>query len=103
MIRAIALFFALALGACTLDIAPSIPEVSSGGTLVIADPRAKAVLELEGSSQNPDLDCEAVCPTRSHATIDSCHPTRIDPRMARHVAHRGGAEAAWIVCYYEAD
>ena len=101
--RAFAAILWLVVASCTLDVAPSIPEAPSGGTLVVGDLRGEELLAREGYGRDPHLDCAAVCPAHPPGVLDRCHPTRIDPRTARHVAHLGGPETRWIVCYYEVE
>ena len=88
---------------CTLDASPSIPQATDAGTIVVPDVRSDAQLVHEGYGSVPVDDCVSVCPRRQAREITACHPTILEPRLARHRAHLGEPITAWVVCYYEVE
>lgn len=89
--------------ACTLDIPPSVPEVTSGGTLVVPDRGSDQLRELDGYGSEPIRDCESACPRRDRMHVETCHPAAVEPRVARHRAHLGERVDSYVLCYYEVD
>ncbi len=88
--RQACLVFALLAG-CTVELPPSVPETTSGGTLVVPE-------LLDGTR-----DCDERCPTRDGHRVDDCHPTRLAPTLARHRSNLGEPDEAWLLCYYERE
>lgn len=80
-----------ALASCTLELAPSIPATTSGGTRVVPE-------LLDGTR-----DCDERCPRRDGLRVDDCHPTRLAPTLARHRSNLGEPDEAWLLCYYERE
>ena len=94
---------AASLAGCTLDASPSIPEATDGGTVVVPDPRSDAQIFQDGHGSEVIDDCASVCPRRQAREIAECHPTRLEPRLARHRRHLGEPTTGWVVCYYEVE